>query len=867
MSEGAAYSPSARRFLTAVTILALAEVAAMVYAGTWIHHNQGVTKAVGWTALTAKKAWIVGAVENGGPASGRLQPGDRILSIDGDMAAARIGPSWFFRDRPHEQRYQIEVARGGARLAETLDWPERREPYQEFWLWAMLVIALGHLAPGLLIAFAKPDDEPGRRAVVAGFLSSAYFIGMSMSPRGGMLDGFALPLAVTIISVTPFHVMAGYRFTAGFPAGDFRSPAWSRFESIYYAACVVSWIPYAYVMAIRATGPLHATAIAAAQYPWPTISERVSELLILTMLLVGACATTLACRRNYGRLGDADQKRRMRWVILGLVLGVMPLIILFPFLIIVKSPAIRTMMSRVINAVSILAPLCMAYAVIVHRALGIRVVVRAGLRYLLARNSLRVAIFIPLAWTVIAIILNPQRTFGDLAMGMWGKLNLALLALSALGLKYRTSLLDRIDRRFFRESYQQDQIFISLAEAIGRAADVVEISQILSSQIQSALHPRKMFALSKESADEFAVVFSSSVGDEQRMEHFGLNPAWLNSLESSAALSEESSLEWSDVDRNYLKALGIQLMVPIRGPNEGLIGVMLLGSKMSEEPYSPNDRRLLDTAASQAGVAWENLQLHERLSREQQIRQQVVAGMDGKTQAFVLECPACGLCYDSDATVCGTDGRTLSPSLPVHRILEGKYKLARRIGRGGMGTVYEAEDLRLDRRVAVKVMMERLFGDAHALRRFSREARASAKLDHPNVVRIFDFGELTGGGAYLVLEYLRGVPLRRSIREHRAFAPQAAALLIDGMFRGVEAAHARGVIHRDLKPDNVFLVTERLKGPPHVKILDFGLAAVRDLEFSGRAKLTRTGSAMGTLGYMSREQFMGETVDERSDIY
>src|SRR6266498_3371079 len=96
LSQGTPYSPSARRFLTAVTVLALVTVGAMVYAGFWIRGNQGVTKAVGWTAVIKAQSWFVGAVQPGGPASGRLIPGDRILSIDGDKNAARIGPSWFF---------------------------------------------------------------------------------------------------------------------------------------------------------------------------------------------------------------------------------------------------------------------------------------------------------------------------------------------------------------------------------------------------------------------------------------------------------------------------------------------------------------------------------------------------------------------------------------------------------------------------------------------------------------------------------------------------------------------------------------------------------------------------------------------------
>jgi serine/threonine-protein kinase len=185
-----------------------------------------------------------------------------------------------------------------------------------------------------------------------------------------------------------------------------------------------------------------------------------------------------------------------------------------------------------------------------------------------------------------------------------------------------------------------------------------------------------------------------------------------------------------------------------------------------------------------------------------------------------------------------------------------------------MGAVYEAMDLRLERTVAVKVATGSVFDDSVALQRFGREARASAKLDHPNVVRALDYGEVPGG-AYLVLEYLRGENLRALMRRHSRVSPPETARILEGVFAGVEAAHERGIVHRDLKPENVFLVQSGAGSaqPPVPKIVDFGLAAVRDLGFADARKLTQTGTAVGTLAYMSAEQFLGERVDERADVY
>jgi len=140
------------------------------------------------------------------------------------------------------------------------------------------------------------------------------------------------------------------------------------------------------------------------------------------------------------------------------------------------------------------------------------------------------------------------------------------------------------------------------------------------------------------------------------------------------------------------------------------------------------------------------------------------------------------------------DGIDLTLTLPVPRIIDGKYRLDRLIGRGGMGAVYEARDLRLGRDVAVKVMIGGQFGREAALRRFRREARAVARLNHPNIVALHDFGELEGGGAYLVMERIHGASLRAELRRAGSFKPADAAEWFDQVLDGLNAAHEHGVV-------------------------------------------------------------------------
>lgn len=188
--------------------------------------------------------------------------------------------------------------------------------------------------------------------------------------------------------------------------------------------------------------------------------------------------------------------------------------------------------------------------------------------------------------------------------------------------------------------------------------------------------------------------------------------------------------------------------------------------------------------------------------------------------------------------------------------LEDRYELRERIGQGGGSTVYRAIDHRLGRDVAVKVLGPELASDPAFVERFRREARAAASLSHPNVVAVHDWGE-RDGSYHIVMELVAGNDLKSEIR-HRGALPEAEALRIAMQIAaGLDAAHRRGVIHRDLKPQNVLLDPNG-----HVKVADFGIARV-----SGQSQLTRTDELFGTVHYLSPEQAEGKPADERSDLY
>ena len=200
--------------------------------------------------------------------------------------------------------------------------------------------------------------------------------------------------------------------------------------------------------------------------------------------------------------------------------------------------------------------------------------------------------------------------------------------------------------------------------------------------------------------------------------------------------------------------------------------------------------------------------------------------------------------------------RPSTSSQMIGTVLSGRYKLEAKLGSGGMSTVYLARDTTLDRQVAVKVLHREMSEQEDQLQRFRQEARAVAKLSHPNVVAVIDAGE-DGGHPYIVFEYVEGETLKQRINRVGALEPQEALAYAIEIARGLTVAHNRRMVHRDIKPQNVLIDAEG-----RAKLTDFGIS--RQLEQDG---MTATGRVLGTTDYVAPEQAMGHAVDQRSDIY
>jgi len=245
------------------------------------------------------------------------------------------------------------------------------------------------------------------------------------------------------------------------------------------------------------------------------------------------------------------------------------------------------------------------------------------------------------------------------------------------------------------------------------------------------------------------------------------------------------------------------------------------------------------------------------------------------------ECPRCERCFEDDAVLCPDDQAKTKITLPGTTLLNGRYRLEKRLGRGAMGQVYLARDENLiTRRVAVKTIRPDVLSDedlqeGEAIARFEREARTAASIQHPNVIDVTDFGKSEEGVFFLVMEYVEGESLYQLLRREGTVTVQRALALLRQISAGVEAAHDEGILHRDLKPANVFIVQRKKKdgtlaGGDIVKVGDFGLAKIISQSLSGLTSGSGPASRgiLGTPEYMAPEQMQaGVSLDARADVY
>ena len=498
-----------------------------------------------------------------------------------------------------------------------------------------------------------------------------------------------------------------------------------------------------------------------------------------------------------------------------------------------------------LQAIVLLPAFGLPYAVAVRHVFSPRTVLRRSLQYAFARRTLAVLVVLPVVALVASLV---QQRDLSIAMIVSGRplFYLICLALVGAGLRYRNDAQRWLDQRFFRAEYDAREILVSLAGRVPYEANPRDLVAMVVTQIDSALHPEGVAVLAGDNGATFEPVTALRV-----------TPAPLPATSGIITL-----LRWSDkplevflddeqspvarvppADRIWLAEASAALLVPIFAGGSDprpFIGLIALGPKRSEEPYTPEDRELLRGIAVQMGVALD-------LSR---LRQQVGATQvpGGVTQAF------------TPTLRVGSGSST--PAIGVGALVDNKYRVDAMVGQGGMGAVFRAWDVRLERAVAIKVVRGDLLSDPDSRERFRRESQIVARLQHPSVVTVFDYGTLSDGAAFLVMEFVPGEDLRQLLKRERMLTPARTTELLSGIAGGVDSAHKAGIFHRDLKPENI-LLPESGTGP---KVVDFGVAKLTTAGTSG-GTLTGAGTIVGTPAYMAPEQLRGESVDGRADVF
>jgi len=827
-----------------------------------------LTRDPRWSAGLRGGKWLVTTVDP----DGVLAEGDEVLSIDSDGRVARTGPRWKLQDR-EPGPYDVEVRRGDRTETVRLRLQIRDDPGFFPWIFIYLGCSLSFFAVGTLMAVARPESGMIRWGFASSLLTAALMLGEALHALGGVRHDFTV---MALESAFPLLYVTGYLFFASFPEPIVASPRWKTVFVVVAGLGFALWVPRTTLNMLRAMGEETAMSVLDRHFRLLHFYYAVIEPAEVLYAAGAALAIFAVLRRNYVLLTEGSGRRRIRFVVWSHAMALAPVILAgvakgIGYLAGVGGDAAAALdwTAKLANGFTVLAPIGLGYAVLKHRVLGFGVVLRIGLQYVLARNVLRAVVFLPLAWLGFTLATNPDRTLGELLFTGWSRLNLVVLTVAALGLRYREALSAAIDRRFFREAYDQQQILLSLIDAIQKSDSLAEIAEMAASKIEAALHAPRVTVLYRSPEGKGFSVEYSSESEAHALQLEESSPMLRELRQGPAARTAKELAFASTADEiQWLHRLGVDLIVPVRGvERDSLVGLLLVGEKRSEEPFTSKDKSLLQLLAAQIGSVYEVLTLRGEVGRHRRIQQEVLARFDRERLNLVKECRACGTCYDSSAERCEKDGQELGVEVPVERVIDGKFRLERVIGRGGMGAVYEATDLRLNRRVAVKVMTGHLIGSGTALRRFAREAQASARLEHPNLVRVYDYGPLGEDSAYLVMEHVPGVTWAEEIERLGAFPLPLAAEALDQALDGVEAAHAAGILHRDLKPTNLMLRQSGEDGPVQVKILDFGLAKVRELAFTDPKSLTAEGVTLGTFGYMAPEQLLGETVDERADVY
>jgi hypothetical protein len=554
----------------------------------------------------------------------------------------------------------------------------------------------------------------------------------------------------------------------------------------------------------------------------------------------------------------ADERDRVRIFALAMALGIAPLCLevileaLFPryTAYLRSSPQAQAVMVTVAVGPLPVLPIVTAYSVLVHRLLDIRIAVKRGVQYLLARWTLMFFVAAPFGLLASHVYERRHESIASVLTGGRGAVLLASGVAAAALFLVRGMLFRRLDRWFDRRDSDRHSVLARAGERFRLVRTSSELVSAVDAAAEGALNAPAEVCLYDASKKAYIPVGRGGLplsGDSAL-------PTMLTQEPSISAIRTDGERSIArllpSVERLWLEGRQAGMVAPIR--EVGLdrpSGIVVFGARRDALGYSREDEQFVTALMASAAMALDNLRL----------KAEAVGGpIDDDLGAL---CVRCRLVVDSSANHCVCGGALQPASVP--RCINGKFQIEALLGAGGMGVAYLGRDLALGRRVAMKTLPA---VSAEGLARLGREARMMASLSHPNLATIFGH-ESWRGTPILVCEYLPNGTLKQRLASERPTTAASLALVLK-LLDALEYMHERNVLHRDVKPSNVAFAAD---GTP--KLLDFGLAGLIDVAQRPagdhdvlQASLAGTTPA-GTLGYLPPEALRGEAPTQRFDLW
>jgi len=695
---------------------------------------------------------------------------------------------------------------------------------------ALMILVLAG-AGGVLIYGGQRETRSVSLGTMFVLLASSFSPRMLSGFEGASAIGVAIPLLVRLPTEAMF-ASAAWWFAHSFPATPSGRPVQRMAMTMAWLSAVVGL-----VLVIANVGGL---IFPDATWAEMTHHQRPGRS-IFWMLLILLAAPSLPVILWKARSVSVAEQRRVRQFAWAMIIGLLPSTMLL--LALVVTPSIRPHIQAHVAEYGLLfygglltIPFSTAFAIRSAGVLPARLIVRRALLGSVARTTLILMVALPAAWLASEVNRSASVTLGEF-LGRSGVVAaLGLMAVGALLLFIRPQALRFIERRFDR---QRGEIARSLALATGSIRTAIgarEVADAVRSCLADTFGTVKVTVMLGATDSQTL----SSVGDPQPTQ-FARASALASLLETEPVPIVVAGPDASRCirllpafERQALTAMGAEVVCPIPNTSGRLIGAVSLGPRANERTYSSADLESIATLCATAGIAVENRFLAPSNAQAD--------------QTAAVECIACGRVFEPHVVSCECDGQLKDARVPI--VVSGRYRVKRRVGAGGMGVVYQGVDLTLDRQVALKALPAVTRAEAA---RLTKEAQVMASLSHPNIAHVYGL-DIWRDTPVLALEFMGNGTLQLQLDIGTTFSEDEVCEIERSLRAALTFLHERGLLHRDVKPSNIGMRSDR-----GVALLDFGISVESDS--------IEAASLAGTFAYLTDEVFQGGVQTRETDMW